>query len=309
MAYYGDSLKVSELIMIEHKKAGEIPDPHNKNGIQGALRRLQLHAEVLDHADRFLALTEEETAESNMVSGTNIQNLLNLLPQRVRVDIEGMSKAVPDEKERKIQYKKFKKWITDNIQILLAQGVKAEETNRSEITLVANTNDSQMQQQQGRWSNKQPNYQSTRKDSSGQKPPRSQYNGNSQTSGQQNFCGFCNLIKEKRSPKLTNLSFEETHYNIKPGKAPFATNCLRWLLLSIDERNDILRNTSLFCKICLKLLGMNTAKSGTTCKEGTHVGKITSAGNKQTFVKTNHVLTIAPFAVSILNSIPTGFDG
>ena len=146
IAYYGDSLKVSELIMMEHKKAGEIPDPHNKNGIQATLRILQLHSEVLDYAERFLALTEEETAESNMVSGTNIQILLNLLPQRVRVDIEGMSKAVLDEKKRKNQYEKFKKWVLDNKQILLTQGVKAEETNRSEIALVANNNSRQMQQ-------------------------------------------------------------------------------------------------------------------------------------------------------------------
>ena len=30
MAYYGNSLKVSELIMVEHKKAGKIPDPSQR---------------------------------------------------------------------------------------------------------------------------------------------------------------------------------------------------------------------------------------------------------------------------------------
>ena len=161
----------------------------------------------------------------------------------MRVDIAGMSKAVLNEKKRKNQYEKFKEWVLDNKQILLTQGVKAEETNRSEIALVANNNSRQMQQQQGRWSNRQPNNQSTRKGSSGQQSLHNQHNGNNQTVDQRNnyHCGFCDIIKEKRPPRLTNLSFEETHSNVRPGRAPFPTNCLRWMLLTIDERNEMLK--------------------------------------------------------------------
>ena len=69
--YYGDSLKVSELIMMAHKKAGEIPDPHTKTGIQGTLRVLQLHSEVLDHADRLLKLTKEAVSYTHLTLPTN----------------------------------------------------------------------------------------------------------------------------------------------------------------------------------------------------------------------------------------------
>ena len=103
--YYGDSLAVSKLIMLAHEKAGEIPDPHTKSGIQGTLRVLQLHSEILEHADRFLKLTKEATAVSNLVSGANIQILLNLLPQRIRLDLSGLSKAVLDERARRNLYK------------------------------------------------------------------------------------------------------------------------------------------------------------------------------------------------------------
>ena len=144
MDHYGSSLKVSARIMDEHKKIGKIPDPHNENGVQGTLKILQSHAEVIEYADRYLKLTKEETAESNMLNGTNIQDLLELLPIRVR-DTEGMSKAILEEKERINQYEKFKEWINKSIRTLIEQGIKAEETTRSEVTLISNANNRQQE--------------------------------------------------------------------------------------------------------------------------------------------------------------------
>ena len=136
--------------MLAHEKAGEIPDPHTKSGIQGTLRVLQLHSEVLDHADRFLKLTKEATAVSNLVSGANIQILLNLLPQRIRLDLSGLSKAVLDEGERRAQYKTIKEWIWNNKQNLLMQGIRTDETNGSGVALVAENNSRPIQQKQGK---------------------------------------------------------------------------------------------------------------------------------------------------------------
>ena len=129
--HYGDSLAVSKLIMQAHERVGEIPDPHTRSGIQGTLRVLQLHSEILEHANRFLELTKEATAASNLVSGANIETLLNLLPQRIRLDLSGLTKAVLDEEERRIQYTKIKEWIWRNKRNLLKQGIRTDETHGS----------------------------------------------------------------------------------------------------------------------------------------------------------------------------------
>ena len=165
---------------------------------------------------------------SNLVSGANIQILLNLLPQRIRVDLSGLSKAVLDERARRNQYKTIKEWIWSNKQNLLMQGIRTDETNRSGVALVADNNGRQIQQKQGKWSDRQLNNHSARKGSSGQQSFHNHRNGNSQTINQRSkeVCGFCDIIKEKRPPRLTHLSFEDVHRNHKPGQAPYPTNCL-----------------------------------------------------------------------------------
>jgi len=98
--FYQSSLVATKAIMQAHELSGPIPDPHHKP--LGSLKVLQIHAEVQKHSDRYLMLTPEETAASNLMSGENVERLLNLLPQRVRMDTEGLSKVELDENRRKV---------------------------------------------------------------------------------------------------------------------------------------------------------------------------------------------------------------
>ena len=106
LRYYESSLVATKAIMQAHERTGTIPDPHERT--QGLLKVLQLHAEIIEHSDRYLSLTPEKTAASNLMNGANVETLLNLLPQRVRMDTEGLSKVELDEHRRKAQYETFK---------------------------------------------------------------------------------------------------------------------------------------------------------------------------------------------------------
>ena len=97
--FYQSSLVATKAIMQAHERSGPIPDPHFKP--LGSLKVLQIHAEIREHSDRYLSLTPEETAASNLMSGANVETILNLLPQRVRMDKEGLSKVELDEHRRK----------------------------------------------------------------------------------------------------------------------------------------------------------------------------------------------------------------
>ena len=120
--YYESSLVATKAIMQAHERSGPIPDPHVKP--PGSLKVLQIHAEILEHSDRYLLLTPEETAASN-------------LPQRVRMDKEGLSKVELDEHRRKAQYDSFKNWVNKTKQSLLEQGIQAEETHETHVSLIA----------------------------------------------------------------------------------------------------------------------------------------------------------------------------
>ena len=130
--------------MRAHELSGPIPDPHHKP--LGSLKVLQIHAEVLEHSDRYLLLTSEETAASNLMSGTNVETLLNLLPQRLRMDTEGLSKVELDESKRKAQYDALKAWINRNKQHLLEQDIQAEKTYEPHVSLVAGSGSGQSSQ-------------------------------------------------------------------------------------------------------------------------------------------------------------------
>ena len=63
--YYESSLVATKAIMQAHERTEPIPDPHQKT--PGSLKVLQLHAEIIEHSDRYLSLTPEKTTISKSV--------------------------------------------------------------------------------------------------------------------------------------------------------------------------------------------------------------------------------------------------
>ena len=175
------------------------------------------------------------------------------------MDTTGLTKVVLNEKERRIQYTTIKEWIERNKQDLLEQGIRADETHESGVALIAGNNSRQSNQRQGGLSGKHSH--SPRGGSSVNQSANNYHNRNNQTASQNNKredklspCGYCNIISENRSLPYTHLNFEDTHRNVRPGRTPFPTQCLQWLLLKVDERAEMIKNTThFFCHTCLKI--------------------------------------------------------
>ena len=82
-------------------------------------------------------------------------------------------------------------------------------------------------------------------------------------------CGFCNLIQGKEvSQEYVTLDFNERYRNITH-LSIWANNCLPWLKLSFDDREKVLQNNELYCKVCLRPLRPGT--KGSSCGRGKHI--------------------------------------
>ena len=91
-------------------------------------------------------------------------------------------------------------------------------------------------------------------------------------------CGFCNLIKENGvSQEYVNRNFKEIHWNVSD-KSIWANQCLPWLMLSMDDRIKVVKASNVFCRICLRLMGMgattNSCGAGNTSQA---MGRIQAA--------------------------------
>ena len=81
-------------------------------------------------------------------------------------------------------------------------------------------------------------------------------------------CGFCNLIKGKDVPQdYLSMNFNDRHRNIS-NRSIWANNCLPWLKLSIEDREKVLQNNDLHCKVCLRSL--RPGSKGSSCSKGNH---------------------------------------
>ena len=85
------------------------------------------------------------------------------------------------------------------------------------------------------------------------RPGRNQGQSNGQA---MQACGFCNLIKENGvSQEYVHRNFKEIHWNVSD-KSIWANQCLPSLMLSMDDRIKIVKASNVFCRICLRLMGM-----------------------------------------------------
>ena len=104
---YGGAMIVSKNIMSAHQKAGSIPDSHLHP--EAALKVLRGHFEVMEHAARFIELSEDDNADSEIMTGGNLTQILELLPLRVRQKDDSLETAETNVSKRKDQYMRIKK--------------------------------------------------------------------------------------------------------------------------------------------------------------------------------------------------------
>ena len=79
---YGGAIEVGQNIMSTHMKTGTIPDPGYYP--EAALKVLRSHAECMEHAARFIELSNDPAADAEIMTGANLKQILNLLPLRIR---------------------------------------------------------------------------------------------------------------------------------------------------------------------------------------------------------------------------------
>ena len=66
---YGGAIEVGHNIMDTHLKVGKIPDPSSHP--EAALRVLRGHHECMEHASRFIELSNDANAEAEVMTGSN----------------------------------------------------------------------------------------------------------------------------------------------------------------------------------------------------------------------------------------------
>ena len=86
-----------------------------------------------------------------------------------------------------------------------------------------------------------------------------------------NLCGLCSVIKENEvSQEYVNQRFKDMHWSVTD-RVIYANQCLPWMMLSMDDRIKDIQKSDIFCRICLRLLGMEAGASGRACSNGKHI--------------------------------------
>ena len=245
---YGGAMKVSENIMSAHQKAGPIPDSHFHP--EAALKVLRGHFEVMEHAARFIELSEDDNAASEIMTGGNLTKILNLLPLRIRQDDDSLETAETNASKRTDQYMKSKKWVAKIQKKLIVQGTKLDEKVENPVAMITVDD-----QNSGRPQNAdRGSFQGNKNNKNRQQERRNGRNQNHPNGRPVTECGFCNLIKEKDVPQdYVRMDFNERHYGTGQ-KAIWPNQCIPWMMLSIDERIKVIEDSKVYCKFCFRFL-------------------------------------------------------
>ena len=136
--YYDNSVQATSAIIKAHRSAGIIPDLHQQP--TAALVVLRTHAEIFENARRFLDLTTEENAKTKITSGTNVDELINLLPARV-INMEELNRVDTHDEKRTIQYDKIVAWVKKNKDNLLLRGTEIKKDPEQSATLIIHSSE------------------------------------------------------------------------------------------------------------------------------------------------------------------------
>ena len=139
----------------------------------------------------------------------------------------------------------------------MRQGIKLEEKAETAVTMITTVTNSENRGQH-------PDKESQRGNKGNRKYQQDgRYGGNrNQPTGRTiTECGFCNLIKEKDVPQeYVRKEFGEIHRGI-PDKPIRPNQCLPWIMLSIEDRTKVLKDSKVFCKFCLRFQGIGATSS------------------------------------------------
>ena len=195
------------------------------------------------------------------MTGSNLKKILGFLPLRVRQEDDGFDKAETNATRRKTQYMKVKSWVKKIHEKLLMAGVKVEDNADNKVTMVAVSK----QQQNEPRSNKSTNYNNQRYN----RPQRQERRERQETNGPPvTECSICGLIRGKNVPQeCLSMDFKDRHREIT-SRPIFPNDCLAWIRLSLDDREKVLHNNKLHCKMCLRPL--RPGARGSTCSRGHH---------------------------------------
>ena len=247
--------------MNTHMKTGTIPDPSYYP--EAALKVLRGHFECMEHAARFIELSNDPNADAEIMTGSNLKQILNLLPLRFRQEDDSLNTAETNVSRRKDQYLKIKDWVGKMQQKLILRGTKQNEKSETKVAMVTVSEPQQGRTQQNNTGDTQ------RKGARNQR--QDTRNGRNRNSTDRNLvteCGFCNLIQGKDvSQEYVAMDFDERHQEV--GDRPIYPNtCLPWMMLSMEEREKVLENNELYCKMCLRSL--KRGRGGSACGPGRH---------------------------------------
>ena len=199
----------SENIMNAHLKAGTIPDPHYYP--EAALKVLHGHFEVMEHASRFIELSNDKNAAGEIMTGSNLTKILDFMPRRVRMANDDLEIAETDASKRTEQYMTVKNWVTKTQKTLIRQGIKLEEKAETSVTMVTTDSHNDKRVQNSDRESQKGNKGNRRHQQDGR------YGGSQNKSAGRTIteCGFCNLIKEKDvSQEYVQKDFDEMHRRI-----------------------------------------------------------------------------------------------
>ena len=90
----------------------------------------------MEHAARFIELSNDENAASEIMTGRNLTKILDLLPKRLRMTESDLEVAETDAKKRTVQYMCIKEWVTRTQRTLILQGTKLEEKAETPLTMI-----------------------------------------------------------------------------------------------------------------------------------------------------------------------------
>ena len=199
---YGGAIEVGHNIINAHLKARSIPDPSYHP--EAALKVLTGYYECMEHAARFIELSKDANAEAEIMTGSNLKQILSLMPLRIRQEDDSLNTAETNVVKRKTQYMKIKAWVGKIQQKLIMAGTKRNEATGTQIAMVTLN-----EQPQGRsQNNSSGNYRGYRGNRT-QRPDGRRYKSNVDGSPVTE-CGFCNLIQGKEvSQEYLTMGFNE----------------------------------------------------------------------------------------------------
>ena len=256
---YGGAIEVGQNIMGAHMKTGKIPDPSYYP--EAALKILRSHAECMEHANRFITLSNDPAADAEIMTGANLKQILNLLPLRIRQQDKEFHTAETNVEKRKKQYLKIKEWVSEMLETLVLGGTSQSEKPDTKVTEVVVNDHQQDGNRQTNGNNKlgrgsRQQRQDTRNSNKRNYTPRNQVTE----------CGLCNIIQGKEvSQDYISMDFNDRHQKV--GDRPIFPNmCLPWMMLTMEEREKVLEDNDLFCRVCLRFL--RKGRGGNTCGPG-----------------------------------------